>query len=95
MYYTVLWKRIFLQNLAGILGVIVLVAPFKLIKIPKAIHLLIAGAILLALLPILMFANVHIIHTYYQTANLIFLIYAAAISLGCSIHYYPERAYFL
>ena len=86
-YNDVLWNRIFNQNLAGALGIaILMIALFANSK--NGIKFIIIVSCLMGLVPMLLFTNLHIIHEYYQTANLIFLIYAVAVSLGCVIFDY-------
>ncbi|KTD14153.1 hypothetical protein Lgra_0763 [Legionella gratiana] len=78
-YIDVLWKRIFQQNLSGIFGIgIVLIALGS--KIDKVTKFTILVCLLLGLMPLFLFTNLHIVHYYYQTANIIFLIYAIALS---------------
>ena len=91
LYSDVIWKRIFEQNLSGLLGIgILITALFSNTK--NTIKFTIVVAILLGLVPLFLFTNLHIVHLYYQTANIIFLIYAISISLGCVLnHYFGDK----
>lgn len=81
LYSGVLWGRMFVRNLSGPLGVIILM--FALLSNAKnSIKLVIIISILMGLLPLFLFTNLHIVHSYYQTGNLIFLIYAIAVCVG-------------
>jgi hypothetical protein len=82
LYVEVIWKRIFQQNLASVLGVLIFLYPvFAKIKI--RIKRVIFICCMMGLLPLFLFPNLHIIHSYYQAANVIFFIYAIAVLLGC------------
>jgi hypothetical protein len=39
----------------------------------------------MGLAPLLLFTNLHIIHDYYQSANILFFAYALAVSLGAGL----------
>lgn len=80
LYVDVIWNRMFLQNLGGTLGLAALaVALYVSERRAKAI-LLASG--LLGMLPLFLFSNLHTVHSYYQTGNLIFLIFALAVAIG-------------
>ncbi|MGH8475574.1 MAG: acyltransferase family protein [Methylococcales bacterium] len=81
VYVDILWQRIFVTNLAGVFGVaLLLLTLFSEFQPRSTIVILIA--MLLGILPLLLFTNLHIVHSYYQTGNLIFLVYAVAVALG-------------
>lgn len=81
LYKDVLWSRMFAENLAGILGMaLLLLALFS--RGQDRRKLLVVVSLALGILPFFLFTNLHIVHTYYQSANLVFLIYAVAIALG-------------
>ena len=81
LYVKVLWNRILLTNLAGIFGAaLLLLALFS--KLGHGRKLIVVTSILLGVLPLFLFTNLHIVHDYYQSANLIFLVYAVAVALG-------------
>jgi peptidoglycan/LPS O-acetylase OafA/YrhL len=81
LYVEVLWGRIFQQNLGGVIGLAVLVfaacSPTK-----TKIKLVVLAAVAMGVVPIFLFTNLHIVHTYYQAANVIFLIFALSVGLG-------------
>lgn len=80
LYVTVIWERIIRDNLAGMLGVAMILLGLELSSLrPKII---IAVAAVLGLLPLFIFSNLHIVHTYYQTANVIFLIFALSVAFA-------------
>jgi len=81
LFVDVLWKRIFVTNLGGIFGVAVLLLSFY-IKFEYRIKVIIFISLVLGILPLFLFTNLHIIHDYYQSANLIFFVYAVSVALG-------------
>jgi hypothetical protein len=81
LYINVIWNRIFVINLAGIFGAAILV--LSIFSKPKPhIKIIIVYSCALGLIPFFLFTNLHIVHNYYQCANLIFLIYAIAVAIG-------------
>jgi hypothetical protein len=90
LYGDVIWKRIFERNLSGALGVaILMIALFSNAK--NSLKLIIIISALMGLVPLFLFTNLHIVHTYYQTGNLIFLIFAIAVSLGHVLNNYFDK----
>jgi hypothetical protein len=81
LYFGVIWKRLFEENLGGFAGVVVLLSAF-LSKNSAYRKAMVFFSIVLGVLPLFIFTNLHIQHQYYQTANLIFLTYALATALG-------------
>lgn len=77
LYVTVIWERIIRDNLAGMLGVAMIVLGLQLSS-PRSRTVIFIASIL-GLIPVFIFSNLHIVHTYYQTANVIFLIFALAV----------------
>lgn len=92
LWYTVILKRSLITNVgAGIFGL-----PF-LVVVPiiswkhgarKSVYLALL-CLTLFLLPIAIFTNLHIVHSYYQTACHVWLGCAVAILLGASLTWYP------
>lgn len=80
LYGTVLWGRIFKENLSGVLGLAIIMAGV-FFAAKKQTKIVIIISVLLGILPLLFFSNLHIVHDYYQSANVIFLIFALAVSL--------------
>lgn len=85
LYEEVIWKRMLLRNLAGVLGLALLAAALAVRTAPPVKRVILVS-IVLGLLPLFLFSNLHIIHTYYQTGSLLFLIYAVAVALGHTLH---------
>ena len=79
-YEDVIWKRIFEKNLSGLLGFAILTVCF-LSPNKKSIKLIVIISILMTLIPLFLFTNLHIVHSYYQSGNLIFIIYGLAVSI--------------
>ncbi len=90
-YSDVIWQRVFQRNLSGTLGIaILMIALFSNAKNHIKFTLIVSS--LMGLVPLFLFTNLHIVHDYYQTANVIFLIYAVAVSLGCVLNnYFGEK----
>lgn len=90
LYGDVIWKRIFERNLSGAIGVaILMIALFSNVK--NSLKSIIIISALMGLAPLFLFTNLHIIHNYYQTGNLIFLIFAVAVSLGHILNNYFDK----
>jgi hypothetical protein len=88
-FSTNLWSdlivtRILYHNLGGVLGGGIIAASLWL-KVQRRTKVVMMIAVVMGLLPMFMFTNLHIIHDYYQTANLVFLVYAVAIALGAVV----------
>ncbi len=81
LWFNLIVMRVLTENLGGLLGAGIIAVSLWL-DVPHRIKAVIWIAVAMGLLPMLMFSNLHIIHSYYQTANLIFLVYAVAIALG-------------
>lgn len=79
-YRIVFWDRIFSQNLAGLFGLSIILAGL-IFAVNKLIRRVIFVSIVLAIAPLLIFSNLHLIHLYYQSANVIFFIFALAVAL--------------
>jgi hypothetical protein len=76
----VLWRRCVEGNAGGVLGLAVM--GFFLIDQARGRRLWIGLAVLaLFALPLLVFTNLHIVHTYYQSANIVFLVFLLALAL--------------
>lgn len=90
LYSGVLWKRMFEQNLSGLIGAATLL--FALFSsVDKSVKLIILISTSMGIVPLFLFTNLHIVHTYYQTANLVFLIYAVAVSIGHVLNGFLEK----
>lgn len=90
LYGEVIWKRIFEHNLSGALGVAILMIAF-FSNAKNSLKSIVMTSALMGLVPLFLFTNLHIVHTYYQTGNLIFLIFAVAVSLGHILNHYFDK----
>jgi hypothetical protein len=81
LWVDVLWQRIFVRNLGGFLGVGVIVLGVLLPQrnVPRKLILL---CLLFGLAPFFTFTNLYIVHDYYPTACVVYLIAAASLALG-------------
>jgi hypothetical protein len=80
LWHDVVWTRMLSDNLGGFLGLLILLALFSL-KVNKKILAIASISIAMGLIPILLFSNLHIVHNYYQSANLIFLAFAISLAI--------------
>jgi hypothetical protein len=76
----VVWRRSLSANAAGVLGLAVM--SFFMIEETRRARLWMSLCLVaLFILPLLVFTNLHIFHTYYQSANVIYLLLLLAIAL--------------
>lgn len=80
VWKTILWDRVFVGNAGGLLGISILGA--ALLFGEQRTKKLILISLVLFLLPISIFLNLHFVHDYYQTSSTFFLIGALAISIA-------------
>ena len=78
-YRQVFWQRVILRNAAGVFGISLIAV--ALIWGERRIKLIVATCLCLFVLPVLIFTNLHIVHTYYQVSCALFLIGALAVSV--------------
>lgn len=90
LYGGVIWERIFVRNLSGTLGAAILMIGL-LSGTRNPIKSAVLVSALMGLAPAFLFTNLHIIHDYYPAGNLIFIIYATAVSLGHIINNYFKK----
>ncbi|MGY3642444.1 MULTISPECIES: phospholipid carrier-dependent glycosyltransferase [Pseudomonas] len=81
LYSDVIWSRIIKGNLSGIFGIAIILGALLLSKSNK-LKFIIVAACALGILPLFIFTNLHLVHTYYQSANVIFLIFALAVAVA-------------
>ncbi|WP_447793387.1 hypothetical protein [Pseudomonas farris] len=81
LYSDVIWTRILKNNLAGVLGIAIILSALFLSK-NRNIKIIISTSLLLGILPLFIFTNLHLVHTYYQSANVIFFIFALSVAVG-------------
>jgi|GEM_PF-748482 len=81
LYHEVIWDRIFRDNLWGLFGLLVLIAPF-FSKAADKVKLAVLTSLAMGILPFFLFTNLHLVHNYYQSANIIYFIFAFSVSLA-------------
>jgi hypothetical protein len=81
LYGEVLWRRMLLSNIGGMLGVALLLGSL-LYPGERKIRLLVLASLALFAIPIMLFTNLHIEHDYYQSGCALFIIAALAISVS-------------
>jgi len=84
LYSEVLWHRMLVRNLSAQLGVALLALPFVL-KSAMRVRVIALACLVMGIGPLFLFTNLHLIHDYYQTANLIFLLFGVAVALGACV----------
>jgi hypothetical protein len=90
----VIWRRSFSTNAGGVLGLAVI--SFFLIEEARGARRGISLCLLaLFVLPLFVFTNLHIVHTYYQTANVIYLLLLLAIALVFVAEHTSRRLFVL
>jgi len=86
LFVDVIWGRIIRDNLAGYLGVTAFIAaPWVLPREHHSAKSTLIFSIVAGILPLFFFTNLHIIHSYYQTANVVFLIFGLALITGFAL----------
>ncbi len=80
----VVWQRMFVNNAGASVGAFLLLLPF-VVPASLKIRSIIATSIALSLLPLLIFSNLHIVHDYYQVANMIFLLFAISVAIATTV----------
>lgn len=78
----VVWDRSLRRNAGGLLGVLLLLLPWFGRREHRRFAWLSLGALVLFVLPVLIFTNLHFVHEYYQVACVAFLLAALAIVIG-------------
>jgi hypothetical protein len=78
----VVWDRSFLENAGGWFGVGILILPWLAGRQQRHLAWLALAALVLFLMPIVIFTNLHIVHPYYQVACVLFLIAGLSIVIG-------------
>ncbi|MDB5955150.1 hypothetical protein [Ramlibacter sp.] len=84
IWTTVVWRRLLVPNLGALLGLFLLAAPF-LVRTQARVRWIALAALALGILPLFVFTNLHLVHTYYQSANAIYLLFAVAVALGAVV----------
>lgn len=81
LWVVVIWERILRDNLGATLGTFLLTIPF-LVNAKSKTRFIMLCAVSLGVAPLFLFTNVHVVHQYYQVANLVFFAYAVSLSFA-------------
>jgi hypothetical protein len=84
LWRDVLWTRLFVENLGGLGGLVLLLAAV-LAHDAARVRRIVLVTIALGIVPLLMFPNLHLVHDYYQSANALFLMFGVAVGLGAIV----------
>jgi hypothetical protein len=90
LWIDTIWERMFVQNIAGFAGAGLIM--FGLIFANPKIRIYSFTCLAIFLTHFMVFQNLHVVHTYYQTSTGIFLIASLAIAIyGLSLRFAPLR----
>lgn len=78
----VIWERTLNWNAAGLFGILLLALPWFVARQHRRYAWLSAIALVLYMLPLLIFTNLHYVHEYYQVACVVYLLASLAIIIG-------------
>ena len=81
LYDEILWKRMLLANVGGVLSLLALLLAWYAPQARRH-RWLVIPVCAMGILPILLFPQLHIVHEYYQTSAVLFLLAAFAMALG-------------
>lgn len=81
LYVDVLWQRVFVRNLAGPLGLVLFVWALSR-RLDVEVKRIVWVALAAGVLPLFFFSNLHLVHDYYQTANVFFLLFGLSVIVG-------------
>jgi hypothetical protein len=87
LWVDVIWERTIMLNVAGLLGVSLILA--ALLCADRKLRIVIALCLALFLSHFLIFENLHFVHSYYQVSTGIFLIAALALSIHAVAMRFP------
>ena len=76
---TIFWDRVIQRDLAGFFGLTILIASLYFSK--GKIRKIISSGIILFILPVGIFTNLHFVHDYYQTSVVLFLVGSMAVGI--------------
>lgn len=93
LWYHVVWNRMFVRNVGGPIGFALLAV--AAVCSSRRERLLIYASLGAFVLPILIFENLHFVHDYYQTANMIYLLLAVAVALAGLWLQFPRSRFLL
>lgn len=81
-WYLIIWSRAFKDNIGGLLGLVIFLAPFLMWRGDKYFLKVALLPLALFVLPVLIFTNLYFVHEYYQVSNLVFIIFSVSILIG-------------
>ncbi len=92
---TLLWERLLAGNAGGVAGMVFLCGTLGFSR-DRTVVRVVAAAMVLTILPLLVFTPLHLLHDYYQTACGLFLIGGLAVAICYWVSYLaPSRALLL
>lgn len=93
LWYNTIWLRVISANISGYLGCLLIL--LGMIFLNNRERKLIFTSLILFFIYFMIFTNLHIVHSYYQVANTIFLIAALAFAVSEFILKFPSSTYFM
>ena len=94
LYGEVIWSRIVKGNLSGVFGIAIILCALLMARDTRT-RLVVLTSCVLALLPLFIFTNLHLVHSYYQSASVIFIIFALAVALSQGLAHPQSRLWIL
>jgi hypothetical protein len=85
LWSDVVWQRSLVINAGGLIGLVLITLPWIVRRDDRRYVHLSGLALILFVLPLLIFTNLHIVHEYYQVACIAFLLASIAIIIGAWI----------
>jgi hypothetical protein len=85
LWRDVVWQRALVINAGGLIGLMLIALPWIFRRGDRRYAYLSGFALVLFVLPLLIFTNLHIVHEYYQVACVAFLLASIAIVIGAWI----------
>jgi hypothetical protein len=89
-WFDLIFQRTLLGNLGAGVG-LVLIILFLVVRSDSRRKLMVSAFIIMFIIPLFLFTNLHLVHWYYQVSNLIYLFIALAIIFGSWIEKFPEK----
>jgi hypothetical protein len=87
LFRDTIWKEILERNCAGIVGIALLILG-TLLRSTSHARAIVVVSLTLGILPLFVFTNLHIYHSYFQAENVVFFLFALAVVVG---HVLKER----
>lgn len=82
LFVDVIWNRMLADNLGGIFGISLAMLAL-VVSQSFRVRAVMLASVFLGLMPIFIFSNLHMVHNYYQSANLIYFLFILALSIRC------------